>query len=111
MKIQVIIKVPDCDIDDGNLYDENFVAYQKEKGGKIVFRPYNNVEEYRFSTNIPVQLEAFQEGELLIVDEDGREVSGKRRKANQWFVEYKEFDIKDLDKAIKLAIKLEEEKK
>ena len=44
MKIQVIIKVPDCDIDDGNLYDENFVAYQKEKGGKIVFRPYNNVE-------------------------------------------------------------------
>ena len=46
----------------------------------------------------------FYEGEILIVDESGREVAGLCRKPSKWNVEYEEFD--NLEDAIKRARKI-----
>ena len=41
-----------------------------------------------------------------MVDENGREIGGWCRKASKWFVSYRLFDIKDIDKAVKLSNKI-----
>jgi len=48
-----------------------------------------------------IRTPVFEEGEILIVDETGREVAGRCRKPSKWLVEYEEFD--DLAKAVKRA--------
>jgi len=48
-----------------------------------------------------IKVPAFEVGEILIVDETGREVAGHCRKPSKWMVEYEEFD--NLEEAIKRA--------
>lgn len=52
--------------------------------------------------------QAFVQGELLVVDDYGREVSGKGRKPSKWDVEYELFDFVDLDKAVQRSIEVKD---
>ena len=51
-----------------------------------------------------VHVPVFEEGEILILDEDGREVAGHLRKPDKWGIEYEVFD--NLEDAIKRAIEM-----
>jgi len=51
-----------------------------------------------------IRVPVFTVGEILIVDDSGREVAGALRKPSKWWVEYEEFD--DLREAIKRAREL-----
>lgn len=51
--------------------------------------------------NIVRDMPVFTLGEILICDENGRELDGIQRKAGKWYVEVEEFD--NIDKAIKKA--------
>lgn len=48
-----------------------------------------------------IRVPVFQEGEILIIDESGREIAGLGRKPSKWAVEYEVFD--NLEDAIKKA--------
>ena len=104
-KIQVITKIPNCDIDDGNLYDEVLVADIDKCNNIPCYRPINDINaiENRRSFKLPVKQEVFSLGEIIIIDENEREVGGRRRKASKWYVEYRLFLIEDLEEAIKLS--------
>ena len=78
-------------------------ADQVEKD-KIILPPLTNALlkiNNRYFKVEDVMISVFEEGEILIVDESGREVAGLRRKPSKWYVEYEEFE--DLEKAIERA--------
>ena len=108
MKIQVITKIPDVDDNDGNLSDEMFVADICKTNETPMFRPYNNgmLVQNRLNFKIPVKLEVFHLGEIIIVDDTEREIGGWFRKASKWHVSYKLFEPKNLDKAVALSNKV-----
>ena len=103
MKIQVITKIPDVDRNDGNLCNEIFVGDCDKSEKNIFFRPFKNIIENINKVKIPVQLEVFSLGEIIIVDNNEREIGGIQRKASKWFVGYKLFELDEINKAIKLS--------
>lgn len=103
MKIQVITKIPDVDKNDGNLCDETFVVDYDKSKRNIFFRPFECIVENIGKIKIPVQLEVFSLGEIIIVDNNEREIGGIQRKASKWFVDYKLFELDKINKAIKLS--------
>jgi len=54
---------------------------------------------------LSIRVKNFELGEILILDDYGREIGGRGRKPSKWFVEHKEFD--SLDEAIECAIKVQ----
>ena len=109
MKIQVITKIPNPDTNDGNLYNDTMV-FDIDKTNKCpTLRPIGDNDYYvnKINNRLSVKLEAFQLGELIIVDDEGREIGGLQRKVYKWpDVRYKEFEMKDIDKAVKLSDKI-----
>jgi hypothetical protein len=72
--------------------------------GDIIEQLYTDVddpaeEDYKRMTR--VRLSVFALGEILILNEYGREVSGHERKPSKWRVKYEEFD--NVEDAIKRA--------
>lgn len=106
IKIQVITKIPDVDKHDGNLCSEILVA--DIINDRPIFRPFRNLENVKNKINnkIQVKLEVFSLGEIIIINSGGREIGGIERNADKWFVSYKEFELSDIDKAVKLSRKL-----
>lgn len=104
IKLQVITKVPNIDFkDNGNLSDDTFMGVIDKFNKNVVFKPYNDYERFKNETKIPVKLEVFQLGEIIVVDDREREIGGYYRKASKWHVEYQLFDPVDIDKAIRLS--------
>ena len=105
-KIHVITKIPDPKKQGGNLCDEQFVLDIDKMNKDVRLRPFGKDEDGRIVTHLPVKLEVFHLGEIIIVDEKGREIGGWFRKAEKWHIEYKEFEMQDMEKAIKLSRKI-----
>lgn len=103
MKIQVITRIPDADKQDGNLCDETFLFDVCRTNKTIMLRHYHDIELYSTMPKMPVKLEVFHLGEIIVVDDNEREIGGWFRKASKWHVSYELFDIKDIEKAIKLS--------
>ena len=74
----------------------SFVVAVKTKRG-----PFRGWKKWRIER---IRKPAFEKGEILIVDEHGREVGPFGRKPWKWQVRYREFD--DLEEAVKYAHKL-----
>ena len=102
IKIQVITKIPDLDKSDGNLADDILVKGVND--GEVCYFPYKRGGRTREYIEIKVQV--FELGEIIIVNDIGREIGGIERKADKWNVEYKEFHLKDIEKAIRLSEQL-----
>ena len=80
------------DADPGGFPEENILA------GLSPFTVENNNRRFKIRW---IRVPVFEPGEILIVDETGREVAGYCRKPSKWMVEYEEFD--NLEEAIKRA--------
>jgi len=83
IRFQVITKVPP-DYEEGNMADHFVEA--KDIRFDTVWRKF-----YRFPDGFGIHVEVFALGEIVIVDEYGREVCGDGRKPSKWLVEFKEF--------------------
>ncbi len=55
---------------------------------------------------ISMRKQAFYLGEILVCDEDGREVSGRERKPDKWAVEVAWFPLNKMTDAVNRAIKV-----
>jgi hypothetical protein len=100
LRYQVITRVPDPDLDPtatGNLYDA--IGWWPD-GGDYDYKAKAVRDYKRGSMWMPV----FELGEVVIVNESGREVVGHGRKADKWDVGYEEFD--DIEQAIARAIEV-----
>ena len=109
IKLQLITQVPNVDYRNGNLADNTLVADVCKTNKTICFRPFHDLEllKNKFNIRIPIKEEVFTKGEIIIIDNKTlREIGGKYRCADKWSVNYLLFDLKDIDKAIKLSKKL-----
>ena len=96
MRYQVIVGVPHPDGTEawGNLASV-MELYQAGNEADRVTRVDPMVSMIQFRTPV------FVLGEILIVDNDGREVCGRARKASKWSVQAEEFDT--LEEAVARA--------
>ena len=111
-KFIVITKVPNA-LEEGNLADEMFflkgntlyldVPEKEEelKQGSVLFPPVAPVEITYMDLASKTKKIAFIDsikgpvfvlGEILVVDESGREIGGKGRKPSKWWVEHETFN-------------------
>ena len=96
----VITKVPDTEAGEkGNLADN---LLTRGRDGEA----YVGVLGEGYTLIGSVRCLVFEAGEILIVDDNGREVGYPGRKPSKWSVEYEEFD--DLDKAVSAALAVNE---
>jgi hypothetical protein len=96
MKIQVITKIEEG----GNLYHKYLYKTTNEHGIEVLRGFEDTIEEDQHDM-ILAELPVFTLGEIIIVDDNEREVGGIRRKASKWWVEYELFD--NLDEAVAKA--------
>lgn len=104
MNIVVITKIPKQG-EDGNQSDRVVVAYK----GKLYLEntiPSDAVPENGSSLVGFANDRVFELGEILILDNDGRELSGHGRKPSKWMVEHQSCET--LEEAIKLTEQLKE---
>lgn len=96
MKIVVVTKIHKRDT-----YTA-FNLYNGKTGDEEVFPEalYEEVELFKNVSTQRYQQRVFTLGEILILDENGREYGGHGRKPSKWFVEVTE--VKSLEDAIKL---------
>ena len=110
----VITKVPK-NVEDGNKYDDLLVRDRKKEEdnmsianacGYRAYRFYDDEENDGISREdiIDVTLPVFFLGEILILDNCGREIAGRGRKPSKWSVTCEEFN--DMDEAIECAQKI-----
>ena len=100
---QVITRVPDPDEDPtatGNLYDE-VPLYRIEGTGEMIGDEWTPDRVERRYGSGSVLMPVFELGEIIIVNESGREAIGRGRKADKWDVSYEEFT--DIEQAIARA--------
>ena len=93
-KFCVITKVPDPETDSGNLAAA-ILHWDKEHTANVPEKDLNTVKMF---TLMAARMEVFTLGEILIVNEDGRETFGNGRKPSKWFIEHETFDT--IDEAI-----------
>ena len=98
----VITKTPDL-FEEGNLYDEfgYGVGNDYENSYIVVGCPSSYCE---YNPDYEIKIQAFEEGEIIICDDSGREVCYPGRKPSKWDVEYEIFD--NLDNAVERAREL-----
>jgi hypothetical protein len=91
----VITKVPK--VREGNEYDQILVeGYDKDNEEVIYHLPKEGVEYRMVDTKfVNAKLPVFHLGEILILNESGREVGGMCRKPSKWSVEVEEFSHLD----------------
>lgn len=98
----VITKVPK--VREGNEYDELLVQGYDKDNEVVYHLPEEGVEYRMVDTKfINARLPVFHQGEILILDESGREIGGLQRKPSKWSVVIEVFD--NLDEAITIAQK------
>lgn len=99
IKFQVITKISPT-----TLYDAYLEFHKKGKHDSSDYYKASKVFNIK-KEHIHVKLPVFYLGEIIVIDDTcGREIGGMCRKADKWFVEYKEFS--DINKAVKLASKI-----
>ena len=94
IKFGVITKIPP-ESDDGNKYDH--IIEPEDIRVDLWPTKFMQIPDQQFS----VRLQNFELGEILVLNDYGREISGRERKPGKWFVVCEEFD--SIDKAIKRA--------
>lgn len=97
----VITKVPK--VREGNEYDQILVEGWDKTNEEVIYHlPKEDVKYRAVDTKyVNAKLPVFHLGEILILDETGREVTGVGRKPSKWSVEVQEFD--NLEEAIHMA--------
>jgi hypothetical protein len=99
----VITKVPDW-TSGGNLASGFDIAVQTEHPGQengYRGRYQTAIDAFGFTMALQLHTTVFFPGEIVITNNDGREIVGKGRKPDKWDVEYETF--KNIDDAIKRA--------
>jgi len=101
----VINKVPK--VGEGNEYDQILVEGWDETNENVCYYLPKEDETYSMvdTKYVEAKLPVFHLSEILILDQNGREVTGMMRKPSKWSVEFKEFNT--LDKAIEYSKELE----
>jgi|GEM_PF-2697091 len=110
----VITKVPK-NVEDGNKYDDLLVRDRKTEEDVMTMANACGYKAYRFYDDeendgisredvVHVCLPVFSLGEILILDNYGREIAGRGRKPSKWSVTCEEFD--SLDNAIECSQKV-----
>lgn len=79
-KFAVITHVPDPETNDGNL------------ASALVYRLPKDLQ---FHVMINGRTEVFALGEIVILNESGREIGGRGRKPSKWHINYELFDAVD----------------
>ena len=94
----VITKVPKAR--EGNEYDQILVHGWDETNEEVIYHYPKENERYSMIETpfVNAKLPVFHLGEILILDNSGREVGGLCRKPSKWSVEFQEFD--NLDEAV-----------
>ena len=97
----VITKVPK--VREGNEYDQILVEGWDEDNEEVIYHLPKEDVEYRAADTkyVNAKLPVFQLGEILILDNNGREVNGVGRKPSKWSVEYKTFN--NIDEAVQMS--------
>jgi hypothetical protein len=99
MQLAVVTKVPPLE-DPGNLAAALDVLVETEQAG-----PENGYRGKREALPVHMMLAlrrpVFQVGEILVLNEDGREAAGHGRKPSKWDVSVRE--VADLDEAVRVA--------
>lgn len=101
----VITKVPEFDGTEegaGNLANDIIMSYKGKMYGDIDIK---KGFEKEMNPEFWINSKVFHLGEILILDEYGREIAGIQRKPSKWYVEYKEFD--NLEDAVKLTKRIQ----
>lgn len=97
MQIAVVTKIPDAEKEGGNLYSPTL--YVLDGGGPHPFGVHITLGIDDKIANCPqAGIENFALGEILILDNQGREIGGNGRKPGKWAVEIEMFG-EDLLKA------------
>lgn len=109
MKLLVITHVPDPEGSPrdawGNLaapLGELWVL-ESERG------PLTRLERFRAlpaGLSLSLRRKVFTVGELLVVDDDGREIGGRNRKPSKWGVGFSTFSLGELNEAIALVLQI-----
>ena len=101
----VITKVPK--IGEGNEHDLILVEDWDKGNESVCYRLPKEDQTYTMvdTKYVEAKLPVFHLGEILILDQNGREAAGMGRKPSKWSVEYKEFDT--IEEAIECAKELE----
>jgi hypothetical protein len=97
----VITKVPK--VREGNEYDQILVEGWDEANEEVIYHLPKEDEKYSMveTKYVNAKLPVFHLGEVLILDQNGREVAGVGRKPSKWSVEVEEFIT--LDEAVQRA--------
>ncbi|SRR5712692_3372715 len=108
MKLLVITLVPDPLGPDaiGNLAAPLGELYMVEPGLSIRhdnMQPATPLERLNPALALSLRKTVFSTGEILIVDEDGREIGGAFRKPEKWGVHFDTFGLEEIEAAIALA--------
>ena len=108
MKYCVITKTKSSDVL-GNHYDDMAVEVYDDINKKYIWTVSNDLDWslYKDQKVLSVKLPVFHRGEILLLDDSGREICGMQRKPSKWFIEYEEF--KTLKKAIVRALEITKE--
>lgn len=64
---------------------------------------FDDVRELPGGNFISLKTKAFEAGEILILDDNGREVGYPQRRPNKWAIEYQVFPLGKLGEAIQRA--------
>lgn len=91
----VITKIPE-EHEEGNLCDRLVEAHEIRADMSFPRGQY-----VHFPESFVIKDQVFTLGEILVLNEYGREISGHGRKPGKWFVEYEEF--KNINDAIRCA--------
>lgn len=118
MRLGVVTETPDPmaaaepgsyerDIAEGNLAAPVSLLYVRIPG-----KPLERLETWHAvppGFALALRYEVFTKGELLLLGDDGREVSGRGRNPGKWGVTVKTFPLSDGAEALRLAVELLQE--
>lgn len=99
IKFGVITKVPDESYDDGNMYDE-LVEPWRIRLDLLPKKQFLNLPTDAFC----IRMRNFEIGEIMVLSDYGREISGKGRKPGKWNVTCEEFD--DIQTGIRRSVEV-----
>jgi len=106
MKFVVITKTPDITEEGNRAVSFLYKSYDKINNAKCYVVGISSVKPLPKPVGI-VHVPVFDEGEIVICDDSGREIDGMKRKPSKWHINFTEFDT--LEKAIALVNKMEGE--
>jgi len=90
----------------GNHYDDIAIEMWDDINKKYVLTVSHDFEskDYKDKDRIWIKLPVFQLGEIIVIDNNDREIGGAERKPDKWLIEYKIFN--SIKKAIKKSLEV-----